>query len=216
MTRDSIIAKVLADTKRTDKQTYLEGRFTDVLHTMSRAVTEDAEPIPLQDLKTIGTIAITTSSYYKALPTGFIFQYGEPELLYDTDKGRQLIKKSLDWMNWNYSNRANNTSNKAKPIYYCLENNRFDFAPMSDAAYTVNFPHTLLHPTVDDNGDTILFRDQFEVVIKDLLKAELFELLEDFDKVSLYTNRAMNNLRSLAKLDKRNSGTVLITNVNDY
>ena len=216
MTRDAIITKVMADTKRTDKQTYLESRFTDVLHIMSRAVTEDGEPIPLQDLKTTGSLSITTSSYYVALPTGFIFQYGEPELLYDTDKGRQLIKKSLDWLNWNYPNRANNSSNKAKPIYYCLENNQFDFAPMSDAAYSVNFPYTKLHPTVDDNADTILFRDQFEVVIKDLLKAELFELLEDFDKVSLFTNRAMNNLRSLAKIDKRNSNAEIITQCNDF
>ena len=137
-------------------------------------------------------------------------------MLYDTDKGRILLKRSLNWLNYNYPNRATNTSNKSKPSYYCLEKNQFDFASMSDASYTITFPYTKMHAAVTSNAIAIDFRETFRDVIKDLLKAELFELLEDWDKVSLYTNRGMLNLRILALIDKRNAQTILITQCNDY
>ena len=50
LTRDVLITAVMAETKRTDKETYLQTVFPNVLYRMSRAVTEDNEPIPLQDL----------------------------------------------------------------------------------------------------------------------------------------------------------------------
>uniref|UniRef100_A0A6H1ZB99 Uncharacterized protein n=1 Tax=viral metagenome TaxID=1070528 RepID=A0A6H1ZB99_9ZZZZ len=216
LTRDAIITEVMNETKRTDKQTRLEAIFPDILYRMSRAVTQDGEPIPLQDLKTDGSLSIVDGNYFVALPSDFVFQYGEPELLYDTDKGRILTKKSLEWMNYVYPNRANNTSNKSKPIYYCLEKNRFDFAPMSDASYTITFPYTKIHGTVDDNTDTILFRDTFKDVIKDWLKAQLFDELDDWDKRDGYLMSGLNTLMSLAKVDKRNAEAVLITDFNDF
>lgn len=216
LTRDAIITKVMAETKRTDKQTYLETVFPDVIARMSRAVTQDGEPIPLQDLKTDGSLSTADGGYYISLPSDFVFQYAEPELLYDTDKGRMLIKKSLDWMNRNYPNRANNTSNKSKPQYYCLEKNRFDYAPMADAVYTITFPYTKLHATVSSNSVAILFRDTFEDVIKDWLKEKLWELLSDDDKKEYYNSRGLSRLIALANLDKRNAGTVLLTDYNDY
>jgi len=216
LTRDAIITKVMAETKRSDKQSYLETIFPDIISRMSRAITPDGEPIPLQDLKTDGTLATADGGYYASLPGDFVFQYAEPELLYDTDKGRILIKKSLEWMNYNYPNRATNTSNKSKPIYYCLEKNRFDYAPMSDAVYSITFPYTKLHATVSSNSVTILFRDTFEDVIKDFLKAQMFEDLDDLDKMGFYSGRGLVNLIALANLDKRNADTVLITDVTDY
>ena len=219
LTRNAIITEVMTETKRTDKQTYLETVFPDVLYEMSTAITEDGEPIPLQDLKASdsdSTLSIVSGNYFVALPTGFIFQFAEPELYYDTNKGRLLIKKSLEWMNYHYPNRANNTSNKSKPVYYCLEKNRFDFAPMSDGTYSIIFPFTKLHPTVDDNSDTILFKDHFKPVIKDWLKAKLWELLDDDDKKDYHLGRGLNLLRSLSIVGKRNSEAALITEYNDY
>ena len=219
MTRDEIITEVVNETKRTDKTTRLGLIFPDILYKMSRAITEDSEPIPLQDLKasdTDSTLSITDGDYYVSLPTGFIFQFAEPELYYDTDKGRILEKKSLAWMNYNYPNRANNSSNKSKPLFYCLEKNRFDFAPMSDGSYSIIFPFTKLHPAVTSNAVAILFRDHFKDVIKDLLKSQMFEELDDLEKAGNYATRGIGTLRTLAVLDRKNSGAELITNYNDY
>jgi hypothetical protein len=206
----------MTETKRTDKQSYLETVFPDVLYAMSRAMTEDGEPIPLQDLKTDGSLSIVDTDYFVALPSDFVFQYGEPELLYDTDKGRTLIKKSLEWMNWHYPNRANNSSSKSKPSYYCLEKNQFDFAPMSDASYTITFPYTKLHAAVSSNSVAIAFRDHFKDVIKHLLKAKLWHVLDDEDKEAKEELKGISLLRSLAILDKRNSNVETITECNDY
>ncbi|KKM05278.1 hypothetical protein LCGC14_1755690 [marine sediment metagenome] len=217
LTRDAIITEVMTETKRTDKQTYLENVFSDVMHDMSTAMTEDGDPIPLQDLKKPGgTLTLADGDYYKDLPSDFVFLYGVPELLYDTDKGRQLIKKSIEWLDFNYPNRANNTSNKTKPRFFSLENNRFDFAPMSDAVYTVNFPYTVLHETVDSNSVAISFKDYFKPVIKDWLKAKLWELFKDNDERDFYLLKGLNKLKSLAVIGKRNSSEGLITEYNDY
>lgn len=217
LTRDAIITEVTTETKRTDKQTFLEDVFPDVLYDMSTAVTEDGEPIPLQDLKKPGgTLTIADEEYQVALPSDFVFLYSTPELLYDTDKGRQLIKVSKDWLDWNYPNRAVNTSNKSKPIYYSLEDNRFDFGPMSDGTYTINFPYTILHTAVTSNSIAIDFRDYFKPVIKDLLKSKLFELFDDLEKRDYHYARGISRLRSLAIVDKRNSNVGLVTEYNDY
>ena len=215
LTRDPIIVKVMAETKRTDKQTALETSFPDVLRDMSRARTEDGESIPLQDLKKDGSLTINDGEYFVALPDDFIFQYAEPELLYDTDKGRILLKRSINQLNYLYPNRANDTTQKARPSYYSLEKNRFDFASKSDATYSIKLPYTCLHPIVSTNAIAILFGDRFESVIKDLLKAKLFEILDDFDKMEHYESRGIGKLRSLAITDKRNSDAVTITEYND-
>jgi len=217
LTRDAIITELETETKRTDKTTYFQDIFPDVIEEMCSAHTQDGEPIPLNGLKTDGTLTISDEDYYSDLPSDFIFQYGEPELLYDTDKGWLMIKKSLEWMNLNFPNRANNTSSKAKPQYYCLEKNRFDFAPMSDDDYTITLPYTKRHATVSSNSVTILFRDDFKPVIKDLCKAKLFgDLFQDNERGNFYYARGLNKLRSLAITDKRNAESVLVTSVNDF
>ncbi len=213
--RDTIVSEVMADTKRTDKQTALEGYFEDALIEMSQAKTEDGEPILLQDLKEDESYSIVSGDYFKALPTDFVYMYSRPELRYDTDKGRLLIKKDREWMDWNYPNRANNTTNKSKPSYFSLEAGRFDFAPMSDNSYTIIFPHTKLHPVAANNITTILYGDRFKTVIKDLLKSKLWDLLEDFDKRDFHFNRGMTKLRAAAIIDKRNASDILITNYSD-
>ena len=215
MTRDGIITEVMAETKRTDKQSFLEDVFPDVIDDMCTATTEDGEPLPLQDLKATAELAITDGDYYVALPSDFVYKFGEPELLYNTDKGRILKERSLEWMNTKYPNRANNTSNKSKPFFYCMENNRLDFAPMSDGSYTINFPYTKLHPTVSDNSVTILFKDFFKPVIKDWLKSRLWELLDDEDKRDFHYSRGLSKLRSLSLQGKRNSEAAVITECND-
>lgn len=217
LTRDGIITEVMAETKRTDKEDYFNDVFPDVIHDMSTAMTEDGDPIPLQDLKKPGgTLTVADGDIYKDLPSDFVFLYGSPELLYDSDKGWILIKKSREWMDYNYPNRANNTTNKSKPLYFSLEDNRFDFAPMSDASYTIKFPYTILHATVDSNSVAIDFKDYFKPVIKDWLKSKLWELFSDDEKRDYYLLKGLNKLKSLAIIGKRNSSEGLVTEYQDY
>lgn len=216
LTRDGIITEVETETKRSDKTTFFQDIFPDVITDMSTARTEDGEPIPLQDLKKpSGTLTIADGDYYADLPDDFVFLYGTPELLYDSDKGRLLQKKSLEWMNLNYPNRATNTSSKGKPYYFCMEHNRFDFAPMSDDDYTINFPYTILHATVSSNSVAIDFKDYFKPVIKDWLKAKLADLFQDDERRDYYLSRGLTKLKSLALIGKRNSSEGCITQYND-
>lgn len=221
MTRDTPIDAVMEETKRADKESFLQTKFSEVMKFMSSAVTEDGEPIPLEDLKADPDdeiFEIKEGDYYFDFPSNFVFAWGIPEFRYSSTDARQMTKKDRAWMDLYYPNRPNDTTNKNRPSFYSLDNKRFDFAPMSDGDYTIVFPHTILHPAVTADsgaGSTILFGDKYLECIKDFLKAKLFELLDDPDKMSFHFGRGLAFLKAQAIVERRNSRQPLVARYND-
>lgn len=210
--QSTIVAEVMTKSLRTDQESRIESLLNLVLRQMSQSYTEDGEPLPFEDLKKEHTFTLTENDYYEALPSDFVFIYSDPEIQYDTDKGHELIKLSIDDFKAMYPNITNDTSSKARPAHYAIDRGNIYFGPKcDDDTYSVKMLYTFLHDDISGDGDTIYFSDKFLMCIRDGILAELFDELDDFEKSDRYMDRHLSLLRAIAVVEKRNRKAVVIS-----
>lgn len=225
MIREKIFAAVIERYGLNDPAglSKIEDCFNRTLQSMSKATMPDGSPLILDCLRARKDISVAINSYYAALPSisggdSYDFVYCPEKTIFikDATKAWGLTKRTRAWFDDQYDNISLSSASPGDPTDFCIDQGQIFWGPKSNAALTLVFPYTFLHPKIYAVTETIYFPDRFEECVIQGVLYHIFDDLDNEQKAEKHRQLYQNELYKEAGVDARNSFAPGVVKYNDF